>query len=139
MCVRYTLHKTDAALAAIAQALASKLARPDWVQPKYNVTLTHIMPVVAKGPDQPEIRGMRWGLAPFYERAKAQRKLLPNAKAETATTLGTFQQGVAKRRCHVPANGFYEWQTLGKLKLPHLFTLKDEFASLLPPETVQGL
>ena len=66
-----------------------------------------------------------WGLMPFYERQKPQRRLLPNAKAETAPTLAAFRQAVAHRRCLVPANGFYEWQTLGKLKLPHLFTLRD--------------
>ncbi|HWA09471.1 MAG TPA: SOS response-associated peptidase [Opitutaceae bacterium] len=137
MCVRYTLHKTDAALAAIAQALARKLAPPEWARPRYNVTLTHIMPVVAVGADGPEVRGMMWGLVPFYERKKPQMRMLPNAKAETATTLSAFKQSTAKRRCLVPANGFYEWQTVGKLKLPHLFTLKGEepfaFAGIWEP------
>ena len=137
MCVRYTLHKDDAALAAIAQALARKLVPPEWVKPRYNVTLTQVMPVVAEGTPGPEIRGMMWGLVPFYERKKPQRRMLPNAKAETAETLTAFKHSVARRRCLVPANGFYEWQTMGKLKFPHLFTLKDEepfaFAGIWEP------
>ena len=48
MCVRYTLHKTDAALNAIASALGVPLEAPDWVVPNFNVTLTSVMPVVAK-------------------------------------------------------------------------------------------
>ncbi len=124
MCVRYTLHKDDEAMAAIAKALARKLAPPEWAKPRYNVTLTHIMPVVAVGTDGPEVRGMMWGLVPFDERKKPQMRMLPNAKAETAATLAAFKQSVAKRRCLVPANGFYEWQTRGKLRLPHLFTLQ---------------
>jgi putative SOS response-associated peptidase YedK len=137
MCVRYTLHDSDAALAAISQALARKLAPPEWAKPKYNVTLTHVMPVVATGESGPEVRGMMWGLVPFYERKKPQKRMLPNAKAETAATGAAFKQAIAKRRCLVPANGFYEWQTVGKLKYPHLFTLKNEepfaFAGIWEP------
>jgi len=124
-------------MAAIAKALARKLAPPKWAKPKYNVTLTNVMPVVAVGTGGPEVRGMMWGLVPYYERKKPQMRMLPNAKAETAATLAAFKQSVAKRRCLVPANGFYEWQTQGKLKLPHLFTLKDEepfaFAGIWEP------
>ena len=140
MCVRYTFHRPAEALAAIAAALARKLAPlPDWAKPRFNVTLTHIVPVVASGTEGPEVRGMVWGLVPFYERGKPQRRMLPNAKAETAASLTAFKQGVARRRCLVPANGFYEWQSTGKLKLPHLFTLKNEepfsFAGIWePPE-----
>jgi putative SOS response-associated peptidase YedK len=73
----------------------------------------------------------------LYERNKPQMRMLPNAKAETAATLAAFKQSVAKRRCLVPANGFYEWQTVGRLKLPYLFTLKNEepfaFAGIWEP------
>ena len=138
MCVRYTFHRPDEALARVAAALARKLAPlPEWARPRFNVTLTHVVPVVAVGGEGPQVCGMRWGLVPFYERSKPQRRMLPNAKAETAVTLSAFKQAVAKRRCLVPANGFYEWQTFGKLKLPHLFTLRDEepfaFAGIWEP------
>jgi len=137
MCVRYTLHKDDEAMLAISKALARKLVPPEWSRPRYNVTLTHLMPVIAAGAEGPEVRGMTWGLVPFYERNKAQRRMLPNAKAETAASLSAFKHAVARRRCLVPANGFYEWKTMGKLKLPHLFTLQDEapfaFAGIWEP------
>lgn len=137
VCVRYTLHKTDAALAAIAQALARKLALPDWVQPRFNVGLTNVVPVAALGPPGAELRGMMWGLVPFYERGKPRRQMLPNAKSETAATSPAFRQAVARRRCLVPANGFYEWKTVGRLKLPHVFMLQGEepfaFAGLWEP------
>jgi putative SOS response-associated peptidase YedK len=140
MCVRYTFHRPDEALASIAAALARQLAPlPDWAQPRFNVTLTHLMPVVAVGTAGPEVRPLMWGLLPFHERNKPLRRMLPNAKAETALALSAFKGAVARRRCLVPANGFYEWQTAGKLKLPHLFTLKNEepfaFAGIWePPE-----
>lgn len=141
MCVRYVLHKTDAALAAIAQALSRSLAKPDWVQPRFNVALTNVMPVVAAGGAGPELRGMMWGYVPFYERGKPRMRLLPNAKAETAAVSPAFRQAAAQRRCLVPANGFYEWRTVGREKEPHVFMLQGEepfaFAGLWEPGAEQ--
>jgi putative SOS response-associated peptidase YedK len=119
MCVRYTLHDLDKVLAAIARALGYQLAPPAATKPRYNVTLTTVMPVVALASGKPEVRGMRWGFA-------AANTLLPNAKAETVATLPSFREGAAHRRCLIPANGFYEWQDTGSAKLPHLFTLRDD-------------
>jgi putative SOS response-associated peptidase YedK len=137
MCVRYVLHKTDAALAAIAQALARKLTLPDWVQPRFNVGLTNVVPVMAASPEEGALRGMMWGYVPFYERGKPKRQMLPNAKSETAVSSPAFRQAAAHRRCLVPANGFYEWKAVGKLKLPHVFMLQGEepfaFAGLWEP------
>jgi putative SOS response-associated peptidase YedK len=137
MCVRYTLHKTDAALGAISRALGVLLEAPDWAGPRYNVSITSTMPVVALGEARPGVRAMRWGLVPFSERAKGRPRLLANARSETAATLPAFRKGVAERRCLVPANGFYEWMSSGGVKLPHLFTLRGEepfaFAGIWDP------
>jgi len=141
MCVRYTLHKIEAALAAVSSALDRHFTRPDWAEPKYNITLTHVVPTVALVDGAAALRGMRWGLVPPYARGSAQ--LLPNATAEKAMGSPAFRQATAKRRCLVPANGFYEWATAGKLKLPHLFTLQDEepfaFAGIWEPGTDPAL
>jgi putative SOS response-associated peptidase YedK len=137
MCVRYTLHKTDAALAAIAQALARKLAPPEWAKPKYNVTLTNVTPVVATGEGGAEVRGMMWGIVPAFARKNEKMRMFPNAMAEKALKSPAWRSAVAKRRCLVPANGFYEWETVGTMKYPHLFTLRDEepfaFAGIWEP------
>jgi putative SOS response-associated peptidase YedK len=139
MCVRYTLHKTDAALEAISRALGVALETPDWAVPRYNVALTNTMPVVALAGGRPAVRGMRWGLIPLRERAKPRPQLLANARSETVARLPAFREGAASRRCLVPANGFYEWMTVGKVKLPHLFTLSGEepfaFAGIWDPQS----
>jgi putative SOS response-associated peptidase YedK len=137
MCVRYTLHRTDAALGAISKALGVLLEAPEWAQPRYNVTLTDTMPVVASADTAPGVRAMRWGMVPFSERASARPRLLANARSETATTMPAFRKAIASRRCLVPANGFYEWMSRGGVKLPFLFTLAGEepfaFAGIWDP------
>jgi len=139
MCVRYTLHKTDAALGAISKALGVLLEAPEWLRPRFNATLTDTMPVVATSAGGPQLRAMRWGLVPAGERGSPRPRLLANARAETAATMGSFRTPVATRRCLVPANGFYEWETRGRAKLPHLFALAGEepfaFAGLWDPSS----
>lgn len=83
MCVRYTLHKSDEAVAAIAKALARKLAPPEWAKPRYNITVTSVVPVAAFGAEDIEIRGMMWGFMPG-SRAHylGEKQMIPNAKRE---------------------------------------------------------
>lgn len=147
MCVRYTLHQPEAALAAIAGALPAHLPAPDWCAPRYNATLTHVLPVVALGPEGPVVRAMRWGLAPAWRTAAAGGagggpRLLPNATAEKAATSPLFRGATARRRALVPANGFYEWRRLGRARLPQLFTLRGEepfaFAGIWEPAATDG-
>ncbi len=126
MCTRYTLQLAEAALAAIAKALARKLVLAEAAKSRYNITLTQVVPAVVERAAGPEVIQMMWGLVPFYERGKARKRMLPNAKSETAASGTTFKESVAKRRCLVPANGFYEWLEVGKVKYPHLFTLRNE-------------
>jgi putative SOS response-associated peptidase YedK len=137
VCVRYTLHKTDAALAAISRALGVLLEVPEGSVPRYNASLTDTMPVVALGDGGPVVRLMRWGLVPSGERGKARPRLLANARSETVSSMPAFRGGVAHRRALVPANGFYEWMSDGGVKKPYLFTLRDEqpfaFAGIWEP------
>lgn len=137
MCVRYTLHQGKTAIDVIAEQIARELTTPADIAPRYNVTLTHTMPVVAIKSREPVLTSMMWGLVPFPARPTLSQRMLPNAKSETARTLGPFKNGTARHRCLIPANGFYEWETRGKSKWPHLFTLKDEmpfaFAGIWEP------
>jgi putative SOS response-associated peptidase YedK len=127
MCTRYSLERPEAAVARVAAALAASLAPlpAGAARPRYNVALTSRAPVVAAGADGPELREMVWGLASGSGRDQAQRRLLPNARAETAAQLAAFRSGVASRRCLVPACGFYEWRAAGRARWPHLFTRRD--------------
>lgn len=138
MCVRYTLHEPQAAISAISEALGAALSPPDWLTPRYNVALATRMPVVACAENGPEVRGMRWGLVRPGEKSEGAPRLLANARAETVAALGAFRGGVERRRCLVPANGFYEWRAEAGEKQPFLFHLRSRkpfaFAGIWEPE-----
>jgi putative SOS response-associated peptidase YedK len=121
MCVRYTLHDLDNALGAISRALMKALAGPAWAGARYNVGVAQVAPIVADPGTGAEVRLMTWGLA-----LAGAPRMLPNAQSETARDKPSFRRAAAARRCLVPVNGFYEWKHAGRLRLPHLFTLRDE-------------
>ena len=69
---------------------------------------------------------MRWGLIPYWEKSDKPKIAPINAKSEEAVNKPIFKQSVQKRRCLVPADGFYEWLRLdeGKFKVPYDIRLK---------------
>jgi putative SOS response-associated peptidase YedK len=126
MCVRYTLHRPDAAIAAVADALGVQLDARDWMEPpRYNVALSQVAPVVFKDGYTPRLERMRWGLVPPADRSLPRRRALGNARLETLSRLPAFRAAAAARRCLVPVNGFYEYKDLGRRKQPYVFMLRD--------------
>ncbi len=126
MCVRYALHKSDAALAAVARAIAKIYKRPPWVTDRYNIRISEIAPVFAQRQGETDLLPMMFGLVPSFQRGNPKKKLLHNARSETVTTLPSFREAVQRRRCLIPANGFYDSMTVGKVSRPFVFMLKDE-------------
>ncbi len=104
-------------------------------EPSYHVSaFSHAeYPIVTDGPG---IRPMRWGLIPFWtdtlEDALAIRNRTLNARAETIFKKPSFREPIKKKRCLVPASGFFDWrheETKGKdkmEKIPYYITVKDE-------------
>ena len=68
---------------------------------------------------------LRWGLVPFFTKdlKKAERPI--NARAETVAGSSIFRAAFAKRRCIVPADAFYEWQTVASGKQPYAIARAD--------------
>ena len=77
----------------------------------YNVAPTKRIYAVMDHKDERELRLLRWGLVPFWAKdAKGGARLI-NARSETVAVKPAFRAAFAKRRCLIPADGYYEWQT----------------------------
>ncbi len=73
-----------------------------------------------------ELLSMRWGLVPFFW--KKPLKEVPatfNARAETVSEKPMFREAFRRRRCIIPASGFFEWTGEKGDKTPHLFSARD--------------
>ncbi|HEU0069906.1 MAG TPA: SOS response-associated peptidase [Alphaproteobacteria bacterium] len=121
MCSRYSQTKAPAELAKRFKARQPKSN----LQPRYNIAPTQEAPVLRLAEDGGrEISLLRWGLVPSWAMEIAGAPLI-NARSETLAEKASFKQGFERRRCLVLADGFYEWQKLGKEKLPWRFLRQD--------------
>ena len=137
MCNRYRLaHTTIDDFARDFSQLKIPLVFPAGapnLQPRQDIRPTNTVPVFrpvdAAGPAAGvEWATMRWWLVPFFHKGKALKDWKPmctNARAETVATTATFKGAFSRRRCLVPADGFYEWTGEKGAKEKWLFTRTD--------------
>lgn len=98
------------------------------ILPSYNIAPQSFQPVIRLDAEtqQRELALLRWGLIPFWAKDAKIGYSTINAKAETLTTAPAFREALKRRRCLVPADGFYEWQALdAKTKQPWAIALND--------------
>ena len=98
--------------------------------PDFNVAPSTFQPVIRQSRDtgDRELVMMRWGLLPYFAKSPADFKAFStiNAKAETVTSKAMWRGPFERRRCLVPADGFYEWKRLdAKTKQPFAFGVRD--------------
>ncbi|MEJ2602098.1 MAG: SOS response-associated peptidase [Gammaproteobacteria bacterium] len=89
------------------------------VAPRYNIAPTQHAAVVrldAEGHRQAAM--LRWGLVPFWAKDMKIGNRLINARVETAAEKPAFRAAWSRRRCLVPADGFYEWRSAAGGKTP---------------------
>lgn len=130
MCGRY-YRRSDKQRIAEAYRLGEipfDLVLPDW---DFNIAPTTFQPVIrsSKETGVRELVLMRWGLVPFFTKNLSEVKGVStiNAKAETLENSPTWRAPFRKRRCLVPADGFYEWKRLDeKNRQPFAFRMKDD-------------
>ncbi len=121
MCGRYTLVKK-------ADEIAKRFkvdVGPSYT-PRYNAAPTQLLPVITA--DSPEgVSWFYWGLIPSWSKNKSISQKLINARAETVEEKASFRTALQKRRCLIPADGFYEWKPVSKKgKVPYRITLLNE-------------
>jgi len=120
MCGRYTLRVNTETL---AEKFNVKGDLPD-LPPSYNVAPGREVATVVSDDGGRRLEMMRWGLIPSWADDPGIGYRMINARSETAPSKPSFRQAFKKRRCLIPADGFYEWKKENGGKQPYHFRLK---------------
>ena len=98
---------------------------PD-LEPRYNIAPTQDVPAVRAGDEGGRVFAMlHWGLVPKWAKERAIGNRMINARAETLAGKPSFRDAFRRRRCLVPADGWYEWQPAPGGKQPWFIRGKD--------------
>lgn len=106
MCGRFTLHHSAAEIAArfnVQRALFE-------VEPRYNIAPGTDIPAITLGAQGRKLEGLRWGLVPFWAKDASIGNRMINARVETLAEKASFKHALSRRRCLIPADGFFEWK-----------------------------
>ena len=136
MCGRFALpDNRESIIEAFDIATNIQVEPAHLLTPRYNIAPTDQIPVVISNKGERNIASMRWGLIPFRTNELKGRTAIDkqgksvntpiNARAETIDSNGSFKRSFEKRRCIIPAGGFYEWKRNGSTKIPHWITPSD--------------
>ncbi len=87
--------------------------------PRYNIAPSQEVAVIRTDDDHRRLDLLRWGLIPSWAKDPAIGYKTFNARCETAHEKPSFKAAFKKRRCLVPASGFYEWERFGSTKQPY--------------------
>ena len=121
MCGRYTLTAVPEDLRAVFDGVAI----PDEYVPRYNIAPSQPVAVISNE-DPTTLTHYKWGLIPSWAKDPKIGNRMINARGETVAEKPSFRAAYKRRRCLIPASGFYEWvkQPDIKQKMPHYIQLK---------------
>jgi putative SOS response-associated peptidase YedK len=95
--------------------------------PRYNLTPGQAVAVVREHEGGRRVDALRWGLIPFWAKNAAIGRKLINARLDAVATKPAFREAWTRRRCLIPASGFYEWsEPVGGRKRPYFIRPSDE-------------
>jgi putative SOS response-associated peptidase YedK len=120
MCGRYVITSPPAAI----RALFGYPEQPNF-PPRYNVAPTQPIPIVRLNEGRRHFALVRWGLIPAWVKDPKGFSLLINARAESVLDKPAFRNAMRRRRCLIPADGFYEWREAAGRKQAYFVRRKD--------------
>lgn len=117
MCGRYAVQHDPAGL---AEEFAAADRTGGALGADFNVTPTKNVPIVVQRGSERSVRPVRWGLVPTWAKDASSGPPMINARAESITTKPAYAESARRRRCLMPATGWYEWRPGDKRRQPHL-------------------
>jgi putative SOS response-associated peptidase YedK len=113
MCGRFSLALSEASRSLMAEF---KLASSPQLEPRYNIAPTQYIAAVVEPPEQNRhIDLFKWGLIPSWAKDQSFAARMINARSETITEKPSFRGSFKRKRCLIPATGFYEWKAAAVL------------------------
>jgi putative SOS response-associated peptidase YedK len=119
MCGRYVITSSPAAI----RALFGYPEQPNF-PPRYNVAPTQPIPIVRLNEGKRQFALVRWGLIPSWVKDPKAFSLLINARSDSVVDKPAFRAAMRRRRCLIPADGFYEWREVGGRRQPYFVRLQ---------------
>ena len=119
MCGRFEMKDSQEKVMSNFQIQHSKIL----LEPRYNISPSQNIPVIVQQDGIRRLETRQWGLIPFWSKTP---KPMINARSETASEKPAFRQAFKKRRCLIPASGFFEWTKEDGEKQPYFIFLKDK-------------
>lgn len=93
---------------------------------RYNIAPSQAVPIILFRDGKRKMEMLKWGLVPFWAKEPKIGNKMINVRAESVKTKPGFKKSVRRRRCLVPATGFFEWERKGKEKIPYYIYLENE-------------
>jgi putative SOS response-associated peptidase YedK len=116
VCGRFVL---ETPLKATAEIFNAQMAESLVTVPNFNIRPSENISVLVSNSGNRKLGQMRWGFVPHWYKSVADGPLLFNARAETLAEKPAFRDACRRRRCLIPADGFYEWKkTVGSKSKP---------------------
>src|SRR5436190_11198161 len=91
--------------------------------PRYNIAPSQGVLAIVQREAEREAVFLQWGLIPSWSK---EPKGFINARAETLPEKPSFSESFQRRRCLIPADGFYEWKRTGRARQAFFFQMKDD-------------
>jgi len=120
MCGRFTLTESG-------QVLMEELGLisiPEDFRPRFNIAPGQLILAARDGDGGRRAAMLKWGLVPSWAKDPSIGYKLINARSESVGEKPAFKRAFDRRRCIIPADGFYEWRKEGKAKVPLRFRLR---------------
>jgi putative SOS response-associated peptidase YedK len=121
MCGRFTLHHES-------QEIIDRFGVQEILfelKPRYNIAPTQSIAVITQS-DTRTLSAYKWGLIPSWAQDPQIASKMINARSETLAEKPSFKKSLVTKRCIIPVDGFYEWQQVGKNKIPLYACMKNQ-------------
>jgi putative SOS response-associated peptidase YedK len=122
MCGRFSLHTPES---QIREAFNLDHTEPLGLNAHYNIAPSQQIPVIRDTETDREMALAQWGLVPHWSKEPKTKYSTINARIESVAEKPTYRTPFKRRRCLIPADGFYEWKVVNGHKIPHHIRMRD--------------